>query len=252
MKKALKGFYLLVSSLFITVLHLPFAFGKTSPAYKLAPGPVLSAKSSTTDSLHLITSIRSVYDSLHLDISGLSRQAFEYAQKGWEKLIEQGKIINESVMAIVDFSQPSSHRRLYILDMKNYKVLFNTLVAHGKNSGKEWASSFSNKPSSYKSSPGFYITGDTYMGSNGFSLRLNGIEKGINDKAFDRAIVMHGADYVSDSYIEAQGYIGRSQGCPAVPAEEVYPIINTIKNGTCLFVYVPDKRYASRSPLLKG
>jgi hypothetical protein len=155
-------------------------------------------------------------------------------------------------MAIVDFSQPSSHRRLYILDMKNYKVLFNTLVAHGRNSGKEWASSFSNKPSSYKSSPGFYITGDTYIGSNGFSLRLNGIEKGINDKAFARAIVMHGADYVSESYIAAQGYIGRSQGCPAVPAEEVYPIINTIKNGTCLFVYVPDKHYVSRSPLLKG
>jgi hypothetical protein len=252
MKKTLKGFYLLVSSLIITVLHLPFAFAKTSLTGRAAARPVASPVAPLTDTSGFTGSFKSVYDSLHLDLSGLSRQAFQYAQKGWKKLVEQGKIMNESVIAIVDFSQPSSHRRLYVLDMKNYRVLFNTLVAHGRNSGKEWASSFSNKPSSFKSSPGFYITGNTYMGGNGYSLRLEGIKRGINDRASDRAIVMHGADYVSESFIAQQGYIGRSQGCPAVPSSEAYPIINTIKDGTCLFVYTPSKQYVSRSMLLKG
>jgi hypothetical protein len=247
MKKKLKGIYLLISSLFITVLHLPMAFAKPFSAYKFA-APV-SASSSLIDDL--TSPLKSVYDSLHLDLSGLSRQAFVYAQKGWQKLIRQGKVINQSVMAIIDFSQPSDHKRLYVLDMKNYKVLFNTLVAHGKKSGKERASSFSNRSGSNKSSHGFYITQETYMGSNGYSLKLNGIEKGINDKALKRAIVMHGADYVSDSYIEAQGYIGRSEGCPAVPVREAGDIINTIKDGTCLFVYAPYKFYASRSAILK-
>ena len=105
-----------------------------------------------------------MYDSLHLDLAGLSQQAFDYAIKGYEKLISQGKLLNQSIIAIVDFSQPSTQKRLYVLDMKNYKVLFNTLVAHGRNSGKEWATYFSNKPSSFKSSPGFYITGQTYIG----------------------------------------------------------------------------------------
>ena len=254
MKRTLKGFYLLVSSLFITLLHLPLAFAKPILGNKLTARPVVSATplpSPTPNSADNFFSTRkSVYDSLHLDLSGLSRQAFIYAQKGWQKLIRQGRVLNQSVMAIIDFSQPSDHKRLYVLDMENYKVLFNTLVAHGKNSGKEWAKSFSNKPSSYKSSPGFYITQDTYMGNNGYSLKLEGIERGINDKASRRAIVIHGARYVSESYIEAQGYIGRSEGCPAVPLQEAGDIINTIKNGTCLFVYPLTKHYASRSAIL--
>ncbi|HLG39858.1 MAG TPA: murein L,D-transpeptidase catalytic domain family protein [Chitinophagaceae bacterium] len=251
MKKKLKGFYLLLSSLFITLLHLPSAFAKPVPG-KLSHKPAILSTSSPDDSLRLITThFKSVYDSLHLDLSGLSRQAFLYAQKGWTKLVKQGKIINSSVMAIIDYSQSSDQKRLYIIDMKNYKLLFHTLVAHGRNSGKEWASSFSNKPSSYKSSPGFYITGDTYFGSNGYSLKLNGIEKGINDKALKRAIVMHGAGYVDESYIDGQGYIGRSQGCPAVPVDEANDIIDAIKNGACLFIYPGNKTYISRSPVLR-
>jgi hypothetical protein len=255
MKKKLKGIYLLVSSLFITLLHLPLAIAKPVTGNKLTPRPVVSItplpSPAPVASGHLISSVKSIYDSLHLDLSGLSRQAFVYAQKGWHKLIKQGKILNESIMAIIDFSQPSDHKRLYVLDMKNYKVLFNTLVAHGRNSGKEWASSFSNRSGSYKSSPGFYITQETYMGNNGYSLKLIGIEKGINDKALKRAIVMHGAEYVSESYVEAQGYIGRSEGCPAVPLEDADDIIDAIKNGACLFVYAPAKFYTSHSAILK-
>jgi len=255
MKRRLKGIYLLVSSLFISLGQLPQAFAKlslernhnfqpvTSTIPLPSPLPELSEFFSVTG--------KSVYDSLHLNVAGLSKQAFLYAQKGWQKLVAQGRVLNESVMAIIDFSQPSDRKRLYVLDMRNYKLLFNTLVAHGKNSGKQWATSFSNKPSSYKSSPGFYITQNTYNGSNGYSLKLEGIEPGINDKAAKRAIVMHGADYVSDSYIDAQGWIGRSEGCPAVPIAEVNNIIGAIKDGTCLFIYPGNKSYVSRSPILR-
>ena len=250
MKKTLKGIYLLISSVVISLLHLPFAFAKTGSANKLFYRPVISTTHVLPDSSILISPVKSVYDSLQLEFAGLSRKAFDYALQGYEKLISQGKLINQSIIAIVDFSQSSSQKRLYVLDIKNYKVLFNTLVAHGRNSGKERATYFSNKPSSYKSSPGFYITGQAYSGSNGYSLKLEGVENGINDKAMKRAIVIHGADYVSESYISSQGYIGRSQGCPAVPLKDARDIINTIRDGTCLYIYAPDQHYFSRSAML--
>lgn len=249
MKKSVKGIYLLVSSLVISLLHLPFAFAKTGSAGKLFFRPAVSAPHTLSDSSIPVSAVKSVYDSLQLDLAGLSKQAYDYAVRGYEKLVSQGKLLNQSIIAIVDFSQPSSQKRFYVLDMKNYKVLFNTLVAHGRNSGKEWATYFSNKPSSYKSSPGFYITGQVYSGSNGYSLRLDGVENGINDKAMKRAIVMHGADYVNESYIFSQGYIGRSQGCPAVPLRDAKNIINTIRDGACLYIYTPDQRYFSRTAM---
>jgi hypothetical protein len=256
-KRAIKGFYLILSSIFITLINLPFSFAKmATPHFTKKDAVVASAvplpapAPSPVPSFKGLFSMKSVYDSLHLDLSGLSRQAYDYALEGWGKLIEQGKILNQSVMAIVDFSQPSTQKRLYILDMENYRVLFNTLVAHGRNSGKEMANSFSNRASSFKSSPGFYITGDTYNGDNGYSLKLTGVEKGINDNAENRAIVMHGADYVDESWIGAQGYIGRSLGCPAVPRKDATDIINTIKSGACLFIYAPTRQYVSHSVLL--
>ncbi|MGC4234497.1 MAG: murein L,D-transpeptidase catalytic domain family protein [Niabella sp.] len=182
-------------------------------------------------------SVEYVYDSLHLNDQGLSQEAFDYAVQGFQKLDEEGLLNNDSVLTIIDFDQPSYRKRLYVIDVKNFKVLFNTLVAHGKNTGKEIAQFFSNTNESHKSSLGFYITEDTYNGSKGYSLKLKGLEKGINNNAYRRAIVMHGANYVSESFINAQGYIGRSHGCPAVPVELNKPIIQTIKNGSCLFIY---------------
>ena len=252
MKKRLKGFWLILSSFVICFLHLPFAFGKKmgypAPSF---PHPVKTITQST-DSVALITSFRSIYDSLHLGISGLSKQAYDLAQSGFKKMLRQGRLENDSVLSIVDFSQPSDKKRLYVLDMRNYKVLYNTLVAHGRNSGKLWAQSFSNRPSSYKSSIGFYLTGHPYDGNNGYSLKLEGLEKGFNNNAGRRAIVIHGARYVCDSYITEQGYIGRSEGCPAVPLQFAKDIINTIKDGSCLFIYHPDKLYCQRSALVKG
>jgi hypothetical protein len=246
MKKTVKGVYLLVSSLVISLLHLPFAFAKTVSASDSSYGTT-SGTVTSTDSSSFVSPFKSVYDSLQLDLAGLSKHAYDYAVMGFEKLASEGRLLNQSIIAIVDFSQPSSQKRLYVLDMKNYKVLFNTLVAHGRNSGKEWATYFSNKPASYKSSPGFYITGQTYSGSNGYSLKLNGVENGINDKAMKRAIVMHGANYVNESYIYSQGYIGRSQGCPAVPLRDARKIINTIRDGACLYIHTPDQHYFSRT-----
>ena len=218
MKKKIKGFYLIVSSFIIAILHLPFAFAKSATGTKifLYP-PVDSAAKNTVVTTSVVPSLKSVYDSLHLSLKGLSQQAFDFAKQGLQKLLEEGRLLNDSIISIVDFSQSSNQKRLFVLDIKNYKVLFNTLVAHGRNSGREVATSFSNQNESYKSSPGFYITKETYEGKNGYSLKLEGIERGINDNAFERGIVIHGADYVCDAYINSQGYIGRSQGCPALP-----------------------------------
>lgn len=243
MKKKLKGFYFVLSSLVIGLLHMPFAFAKSTNLNRLTPSKDIGVTS-------LNMAAKSVYDSLHLQFAGMSLNVFEQAKKGFDKLVNQGKIINSSIISIVDFSQPSSKKRLYVIDLKNYKVLFNTWVAHGRNSGKEMANSFSNQGSSYKSSPGFYLTKETYRGQHGYSLKLDGLERGINDRAYERAIVMHGANYVNPSLIATQGYIGRSLGCPAVPLKLATPIINSIKDGTCLFIYHPSPSYLERSPIL--
>ncbi len=250
MKKKFKGFYLLVSSIVIGLLHLPFAFAKSATGAKLFYHPPVDSTNKTkVVSTPLFPSIVSVYDSLHLNLKGLSQQAFDYAKQGLLKLIEEGKLLNDSIISIIDFSQPSNKKRLFIIDLKHYKVLFNTLVAHGRNTGREWATSFSNQNSTFKSSPGFYITRETYEGKNGFSLKLEGVENGINDNAYERGIVIHGAAYVCEEFVNAQGFIGRSQGCPAVPVQVSRPIINTIKNGSCLFVYHPS--YINKSPILR-
>ena len=169
MKKKFKGFYFLVSSIVIGLLHLPFAFAKSASGAKIFYHPPVdsAAKNSVVSSLH-IPVLQSVYDSLHLSLKGLSQQAFDYAKEGLKTLIEEGKLLNDSIISIIDFSQPSNKKRLFIIDLKNYQVLFNTLVAHGRNTGREWATSFSNLNSSFKSSPGFYITATTYNGSNGY------------------------------------------------------------------------------------
>ncbi|SEA52781.1 L,D-transpeptidase catalytic domain [Chitinophaga terrae (ex Kim and Jung 2007)] len=191
----------------------------------------------------------SLYDNLHLDSSGLSREAFDHALIGYEHLKAQGKIKNPDVLSIVDFSLPSTKKRLFVIDMKNRLLLFNTLVSHGRNSGKDMANAFSNALNSFKSSLGFFTTADTYNGEHGLSLRLIGEEPGINDNALARGIVMHSASYVNESLGKLQGYIGRSLGCPAIPENIHRKVINTIRDGSCLFLYSPDKHYASRSKL---
>ena len=191
-----------------------------------------------------------LYTDLHLAESGMHEEVFDLALKGFNKLEGSGKIQNEDKITIVDFSQPSNQKRLYVIDLNKKQILFQSYVSHGRGSGELWAKSFSNQSSSYKSSPGFYVTEETYTGHNGYSLRLDGLEKGINDNARNRSIVMHGARYASESAINELGFLGRSQGCPAIPLALHKPIINSIKDGTCLFIYTPDESYIDRSELL--
>jgi len=227
-----------------------FAGGKDSSTNNMGKAPRLTKAVGRAASKSTAT-LMAVYDSLHLNDLGLNQKVFRMALKGMEKLRRMGKLTNDRVLSIVDFSQSSVNKRLYVIDVENCLLLYNTLVAHGMKSGKDKALSFSNKLSSNKSSLGFYVTNQTYNGSNGYSLRLQGCEKGINDNAAKRAIVMHGADYVNPDWITSQGYIGRSQGCPALPPEISKPVIDDIKDGTCLFIYHPSKLYISKSKLVK-
>lgn len=194
----------------------------------------------------------SIYIETELDKAGLDTAAFHLAYKGYAKLLQGGKINVPDILTIADFSKSSSEKRLYVIDMNEQKILFHTLVAHGRNSGVSYATQFSNKPQSNKSSLGFYLTMGTYFGGNGYSLKLLGLEKGINDKALQRAIVMHGSDYVNTAFGASNGFMGRSFGCPAVPRKQAAPIINTIKNGSVLFIYHPNHQYISKSTLLNS
>jgi len=253
-KSMLRKLYLLFSSAFIFLIHLLFVFARVKPSNGMLRNATVSSinKNSAVDPAHPVSIDQpNIFDSLKLGTLGLSRQAFDCALKGFNYLLSKGKIVNNSVISIVDFSQTSNKKRLFILDLKNYKILFNTYVAHGQNSGKEFAGNFSNAPESLESSPGFYVTKETYYGAKGYSLKLEGEEQGINDNALSRGIVMHAAAYVNAALAQSRGFIGRSWGCPAVPPELHLAIINKIKNGSCLFLYTPDKNYISSSRILK-
>jgi hypothetical protein len=173
------------------------------------------------------------------------------ALAGYEILVEENSISRPEVITIIDFSLQSDKERLWVIDLHQGKVLYHCLVSHGRNSGELMAENFSNTPGSFESSPGFYVTGETYIGKNGLSLALDGLETGINDKARERAIVIHGADYVSDDFIRTHGRLGRSQGCPAIPVELSEEIIKTIKGGSCLFIYAPTPNYTSNSHIIR-
>lgn len=251
--RSLRKFHVFLGSLFILLIHLPFVFAKSKPHTTLANTPVVvnSTTAATVGELPGASEKNSVYDSLKLNTLGLSKQAFETALKGFNRLCSMGKIDNDNILSIVDFSLSSSKKRLFVIDVKNFKVLFNTYVAHGRNSGTEFAREFSNAPESYKSSLGFYVTKGTYNGSHGYSLKLEGEEKGINDNALERAIVMHSAWYANENIVNSQGFLGRSLGCPALPEKVYKPIIDAIKNGSCLFLYSPNEDYLSHSQLLQ-
>ena len=168
---------------------------------------------------------------------------FERAIAGYNRMGGHDK----DILTVIDFTKPSTEKRLFVIDLK----LFISYVAHGRNSGEKYATSFSNREGSFKSSLGFYKTENTYYGKNGYSLVLDGLERGINDKAKERAIVMHGAAYADPSTIRSCGRLGRSLGCPALPLAVSKKIIDTIKGGTLLYIHGDDKTYASRSTFIK-
>ena len=191
-----------------------------------------------------------IYTYMDLEKEGLSEKAFEYAWRGYHNLVKKGVIRKRSVLSICDFSQSSSSRRMYVLDLLHKKLLYRTYVAHGQNSGDEFAETFSNEPESFKSSLGFYLTTTTYRGRNGLSLRLNGVDDGYNDQALKRNIVLHGCTYVGDQYLQNFGEVGTSLGCPALPEAVSSRIIRTVKDGSCLFIYHPTQDYLDHSTVI--
>ncbi|UAY51958.1 murein L,D-transpeptidase catalytic domain family protein [Ferruginibacter albus] len=229
-------------------IHLMFALSVANPDFKA--GAFQQEKGIANPSV--VTNISSIYDQWNLQASGLTKEAFSYAMKGYNFLSEKKLLSKTNIITIVDFSKPSSEKRLFVLDILSGRILFNTLVAHGHNSGAGYANKFSNSTNSHESSLGFYVTSDTYFGGNGYSLRLKGCEKGFNDNAYKRQIVLHGSDYVSENFIQQRGFLGRSYGCPAVPLEFSKEIIDCIKNGSCLFLYHPTKKYLTSSKILNS
>lgn len=222
------------------------------PARYIEKGNVSHKKKNIVINYAITDDSKAIYDELHLAGAGLSEKAFHYAYKGYQYLAKKQKLINTGILAICDLSQSSNKKRLYILDLANNKVLLTSYVAHGRGSGSEYAMRFSNKSRSHQSSLGFYITSSTYYGEHGLSLRLQGLEPGFNNLAMKRNIVVHGATYISDEYLNSNKFMGRSYGCPAVPENECAEIIDLIKNGTCFFIYHPTKKYLQSSKILKG
>lgn len=198
------------------------------------------------------SSAHTLYNNLCNSGIDIQEDIFRFAIKGFSKLSAAGRLNTDSVLTIIDFSRSSREKRMFVIDLKEKKLLFNTVVAHGRNTGEEYARSFSNKLNSHQSSLGFYVTRSPYNGSNGYSLALDGMEKGVNDNAMARAIVMHGAEYANESIIKVKGYLGRSFGCPALPTSVNKKVIDKIKEGSCVFIYYPDKEYLNTSEILNG
>lgn len=194
----------------------------------------------------------SMYNSLLKSEMGAlpAEDVFNIALRGMQSLQAQPDLIKKNILTIIDFSLPSTEKRLWIIDLRDMKVLVNDFVAHGRNSGDKAAGNFSNISGSYMSSIGFYVTGDTYHGKHGLSLYLDGKDRDFNCNARSRAIVMHGADYVSNDFITRTGRLGRSLGCPAISMDIHEKVINTISGGSAMFIYYPDPLFLEKSEIL--
>lgn len=215
--------------LFVLLILIPTAFSANSEGAGGKEAPL------TAERLYLEMELDGVVDFT----------AFLQAWEGYSKISG----IRKEILTLIDFTKPSTEKRLYVIDVRNRQLLHVCHVAHGRNSGENYATSFSNRSGSHQSSLGFYLTDNTYMGGNGYSLRLDGLEKGINDKARERAVVIHGAAYAN--YSPGMARLGRSLGCPALPTALNREIIDIIKDGSVLFIYANDKNYLTQSSFLQ-
>ena len=177
----------------------------------------------------------------------VSPHVLKLALKAYNCALGQGIVQKQNIFTIIDYSLPSSEKRLWVIDVTHGRVLFHTLVAHGSGSGELEATHFSDTPETHESSLGLFLTGATYFGHDGYSLKIKGLSPGFNDKAEGREIVIHGANYVSEDFVRRTGYLGRSWGCPALPKDMVEPVVNTIKDGTLVFAYYPDPQWLQQS-----
>jgi hypothetical protein len=239
---------------FISALLL-IAFQSAVPFQNsLSPGFQERASSNIGDHsltrLNFEDSVQHLYTSLGLEHYNLSYEVFRYGMIGFYSLKQEGKLGDKNLVTIIDFTKPSTHKRFYTIDLDQVRVKYYTYVSHGKNTGDTMAQHFSNVVYSNQSSLGFYVTAETYIGSKGYSLKLDGTEKGYNDKLRERAVVMHEAEYVSERWIKTYGRLGRSQGCPALPKEISREVIGAIQDRTVIFAYFNDETYLRSSPYL--
>jgi len=236
----------MIYKIFPMMALLFMSFTSNQTATTLKPKVLASISGSAFE-----TKAASIYGSLHSNTitSMPDLESFTKALQGFYALKEKG-LVQKDLLTLIDFSLSSNTKRLWVIDLSTNTVLFHSLVAHGRNTGEEFASRFSNKAESFESSLGFYATGEIYNGKHGQSLKLDGLEKGINDNARNRGVVMHAADYVSETFVRDHKRLGRSQGCPALPVELTSEIINTIKDKSCLFIYHPSGSYKLATKLI--
>ncbi|WP_339922947.1 murein L,D-transpeptidase catalytic domain family protein [uncultured Cyclobacterium sp.] len=199
----------------------------------------------------IASSVATIWERIRSDQNSLKKEVLLMAVEGYQKMLDNGLLEEGKPLTIIDYDLPSSEERLWIIDIQNQDLEYVSLVAHGRNSGGLHAKKFSNVPESYMSSLGFYLTGETYIGKHGQSLRLDGMEEGINDNARLRAIVIHAADYAESSFVKLHGRLGRSLGCPALPDENFKEIINLIKDKSCLFIHSSENNYSSQSAYIE-
>jgi hypothetical protein len=244
---------LLFSFVFFSFYKLPAV--KPDQLLRSSIIPVVTTKHGATKGLlthaNFDDSLSMLYQAIDLSAYGLDYSIFKLGMIGYYSLDFKGELNKQNIISVIDFSKPSTEKRFYTIDLKRQKVLYHTYVAHGKNTGENMANDFSNRPHSNQSSLGFYLTGETYVGSKGYSLRLDGQDPSFNDNMRKRAVVMHAADYVSEYWVKRYGRLGRSQGCPALPNELSRDVINTIKGKTVIFAYYPDDEFLSVSQNLK-
>lgn len=199
----------------------------------------------------LHSTLLSEYENLFSGEVKPSLNSFLIGAAGYYKLQKEGKI-QKPILSIADFTLSSKKERFWVINMEREEILYHTLVSHGQNTGGEFATNFSNESGSHKSSLGFYLTDHLYEGKHGLSMRIDGLEKNFNDRARERAIVFHSADYVSHEFARSNGRLGRSYGCPALPEELNEAILNDIKGKSCFFIYYPDENYLQHSEMLQS
>jgi hypothetical protein len=225
----------------------PVASAQVEPAFE--PIAVIEAELPSVAEVDETSSVFDVASWTEVRVGGVNPEVFELALRAAAAAVERGDA-TPSTLTVIDFSRPSTARRMWVYDLRSPALLFEELVSHGRNSGMNLATSFSNLAESNKSSLGLYRTAESYIGKHGYSLRLDGLDRGFNDRARERAIVIHGADYVSDAITKAQGRLGRSLGCPAVRSEISRKLIDTVKEGGLLFAYYPDEQWLRQSTYL--
>ena len=224
-----------VSLFFIFSMHWAVIAGN-----KTSPDPYMA----------MVENFQQYSDNLYEELNEpeLDREALNTALKGYVKLLSEGKVEKQDFLTVIDMSRSANSERFYLINLVEMELMHKSVVSHGRNSGELYARHFSNKEGSFKSSIGFYLTAETYFGKHGLSLRLDGLESS-NNNARKRAIVIHSADYATEEFINQHGRLGRSLGCPALPKKDYKEIIETIKEGTLLYVYYPERKYFENSEL---